>query len=98
MGRSHRRTGGDVSFTAVILGVTQAKAGSGMVAGLAIGLTLVVIHIVHSGHGSPNPARSPGLRSSSAARRWRRSDVPIVPLIGGVIAGWTFKAKVLSAD
>lgn len=88
-------------FTAVILGVTQAKAGSGMVAGLVIGLTLALIHIVFipvTGV-SVNPARSigPALFAGGHAisQLWL---FIIVPPVGGAIAGWLFREKVLSAD
>jgi aquaporin Z len=88
-------------FTAVILGVTQAKAASGLVAGLVIGLTLTLIHIVFipvTGV-SVNPARSFGpavfVGGTGLAQVWM---FLIVPLIGGAIAGWLFRAKVLSAD
>lgn len=88
-------------FTAVILGVTQAKAASGLVAGLAIGLTLVLIHIVFipvTGV-SVNPARSLGpavfVGGTALAQVWM---FLVVPVIGGAIAGWVFRAKILSAD
>lgn len=88
-------------FTAVILGVTQAKGGGGTVAGLAIGLTLVVIHIVfiRVTGVSVNPARSLGpaifVGGTALAQVWM---FLIVPLVGGLIAGWVFKARILSAD
>ncbi len=49
-------------FVMVILGVTGKKSGAGNVAGLAIGLTLVVIHIVgiNVTGVSVNPARALG--------------------------------------
>ena len=88
-------------FTAVILGVTQAKAGSGLVAGLIIGLTLVIIHVVFipvTGV-SVNPARSLGPAIFAGGHALSQVWLfLIVPLIGGAIAGWTFKAKILSAD
>jgi aquaporin Z len=88
-------------FTGVILGVTQAKGGGGIVAGLAIGLTLVLIHIVFipvTGV-SVNPARSigPALFAGGHAisQLWL---FIVVPVIGGAIAGWSFRARILSAD
>jgi aquaporin Z len=88
-------------FTAVILGVTQAKAMNGLIAGLVIGLTLVAIHIVFipvTGV-SVNPARSlgPALFAGGGAisQVWM---FLVVPLIGGAIAGLVFKAKILSVD
>lgn len=92
---------GSFIFTATILGVTQEKAMSGLVAGLAIGLTLSLIHIVFipvTGV-SVNPARSIGpavfVGGNALAQLWL---FLIVPLIGGALAGWTFRARILSAD
>ena len=88
-------------FTAVIRGVTQARVASGLVAGLVIGLTLVIIHVVfiQVTGVSVNPARSLGpavfVGGHALAQVWL---FLIVPLIGGAIAGWTFRAKILSAD
>jgi aquaporin Z len=47
-------------FVTVILGATQAKGGAGNVAGLVIGLTLVLIHLagIQVSGSSVNPARS----------------------------------------
>jgi aquaporin Z len=88
-------------FTAVILGVTQAKAGTGLIAGLIIGLTLTIIHVVFipvTGV-SVNPARSLGpaifVGGTALAQVWL---FLVVPLIGGLIAGVVFRAKILSAD
>lgn len=49
-------------FVLVVLGTTDAKKGAGNFAGLAIGLTLVLIHLVgiHYTGTSVNPARSFG--------------------------------------
>ncbi len=49
-------------FVLVVLGATDAKKGAGNFAGLAIGLTLVLIHLVgiHYTGTSVNPARSIG--------------------------------------
>ena len=88
-------------FTAVILGVTQSRAGSGLVAGLVIGLTLVLIHIVFipvTGV-SVNPARSLGpavfVGGKALAQIWL---FIVVPPIGGAIAGWCFRSKLLAAE
>jgi aquaporin Z len=88
-------------FTAVILGATQDKGGAGHVAGLIIGLTLVVIHVVFipvTGV-SVNPARSIGpavfVGGNALAQIWL---FIVMPLIGGAIAGALFRAKILSAD
>jgi aquaporin Z len=74
---------------------------NGMVAGLVIGLALTLIHIVFipvTGV-SVNPARSIGpaifVGGTALVQLWL---FIIVPLVGGAIAGWTFRAKVLSAD
>ena len=60
-------------FVIVILGSAQKSAPAGF-AGLAIGITLVVIHIfgIHITGVSVNPARSPGPALLWAAKRWRR--------------------------
>jgi aquaporin Z len=92
---------GSFIFTATVVGVTQAKTMNGMVAGLVIGLALTLIHIVFipvTGV-SVNPARSIGpaifVGGTALVQLWL---FIIVPLVGGAIAGWTFRAKVLSAD
>jgi aquaporin Z len=84
-------------FLVAILGAT-GKRGTTPVAGLAIGLTLVVIHIV----GIPvtgvsvNPARSLGpallVGSTALAQVWM---FLIVPSAGGLVGGLLFRAKVL---
>ena len=87
-------------FVIVILGSTQAKAPAGF-AGLAIGITLVVIHIfgIHITGVSVNPARSfgPGLMVGGQAM----SQVwlfLLVPSAGGAIAGLLFRLKALEAE
>ncbi len=88
-------------FVAVILGVTQEGPGAGRPAGLIIGLTLFMLHmpfIMVTGL-SVNPARSLGpavfVGGDALVQLWL---FLIMPLIGGAIAGWLFRAKVLSAD
>ncbi|HRP11780.1 MAG TPA: aquaporin Z [Terricaulis sp.] len=87
-------------FLVCILGVTQAGAPS-QFAGLAIGLTLVVIHIVgiQVTGVSVNPARSLGpavfVGGAALAQLWL---FIIAPLIGAGIAGYLFRAKLLSAE
>ena len=81
----------------VILGSTS-KAGITQAAGLAIGLSLVMIHIVFipvTGV-SVNPARSigPALFAGGKAisQLWL---FIVVPLVGAYLAGLLFKLKVL---
>lgn len=87
-------------FTAVILGATQATGGAGALAGLIIGLALFVLHMpfVMITGLSVNPARSLGpavfVGGTAIAQVWL---FLIMPLVGGAIAGWLFKAKVRSA-
>ena len=84
-------------FLVVILGSTGAGAPSAM-AGLAIGLTLVVIHLVgiNVTGVSVNPARSigPALFSggSSIAQLWL---FIVAPAIGAAAAGILFKTGML---
>jgi aquaporin Z len=91
---------GTLIFTAVILGVTQSQGGSPAVAGLIIGLTLMILHLVFvpvTGN-SLNPARSLGpalfTGGQALAQIWLYI---IIPPIGGAIAGWLFRARILSA-
>ncbi|MFN7054451.1 aquaporin [Hyphomonas sp.] len=87
-------------FLVVILGATQ-KAAPGMVAGLAIGLTLVVIHIVgiQVTGVSVNPARSFGpaviVGGQAISQLWL---FLIAPLIGAALAGVLFRQKLLEAE
>ncbi len=87
-------------FVVVILGATGAGAPSAM-AGLAIGLALVVIHLVgiNVTGVSVNPARSigPALFAGSTAlgQLWL---FIVAPIIGGVLAGIMFKAGLLDGD
>jgi aquaporin Z len=84
-------------FLVVILGSTQ-KSAPGMLAGLAIGLTLSVIHIVgiQVTGVSVNPARSFGpaviVGGTAISQLWL---FLIAPLIGAALAGLLFKQKVL---
>ena len=76
-------------FVLVVLGTTDSKVGAGNFAGLAIGLSLILIHLVgiHFTGTSVNPARSIGpalfVGGEALANVW----VFIVgPFIGSVIA------------
>jgi aquaporin Z len=87
-------------FLVVILGSTQ-KSAPGMVAGLAIGLTLAVIHIVgiQVTGGSVNPARSLGpavfVGGTAISQLWLFF---VGPLIGAALAGLLFKQKLLETE
>ncbi len=87
-------------FVAVILGSTQAKAPSAF-AGLAIGLTLAVIHIVgiQVTGVSVNPARSFGpavfAQGAALSQLWLFF---LAPLAGAAIAGLAFRTRILAAD
>lgn len=87
-------------FVTVILGATQ-KAASAAMAGLAIGLTLVVIHIVgiQVTGVSVNPARSFGpavfVGGAAISQLWL---FIIAPLVGAALAGLLFRSGLLEAD
>lgn len=87
-------------FVTVILGSTQAKAPA-QFAGLAIGLTLAVIHIVgiQVTGVSVNPARSFGpaifVQGNALGQLWL---FIIAPLVGAGLAALLFRSKTLEAD
>jgi aquaporin Z len=87
-------------FLVTILGVTQ-KGAPVQMAGLAIGLTLAVIHIVgiNVTGVSVNPARSLGpallVGGKALGQLWL---FIVAPLIGAAIAGLMFRQKLLSAE
>src|SRR5690349_8878517 len=90
-------------FLVCILGVTQAGAPS-QFAGLAIGLTLTMIHIVgiNVTGVSVNPARSlgpaiigAGTNAAALGQVWL---FIVAPLIGAGGAGLLFKCGILSAE
>lgn len=87
-------------FLVVILGATQ-KSAPGMVAGLAIGLTLAVIHIVgiQVTGVSVNPARSLGpavfVGGTAISQLWLFF---VAPLIGAALAGLLFRQKLLETE
>ncbi|RYG93006.1 aquaporin Z [Loktanella sp. IMCC34160] len=87
-------------FMVVILGAT-AKGAPAAMAGLAIGLALVVIHLVgiNVTGVSVNPARSVGpalfAGGTALAQLWL---FIVAPIIGAVAAGLLFKTGTLDAD
>ena len=81
-------------FVLAILGVTS-KAKNGQIAGLVIGLTLVLVHILGIGltGTSVNPARSIGPALFVGGEALKNVWIFIVgPLVGSAIAGFTWKA------
>ena len=86
-------------FMVVILGATGSNAPAAM-AGLAIGLALVVIHLVgiNVTGVSVNPARSIGptlfAGTTAIAQLWL---FIVAPVIGAVAAGLLFKSGALDA-
>ncbi len=86
-------------FVIAILGVTSSKASHGSFAGLVIGFTLVVVHILGIGltGTSVNPARSLGPAIVAAISG---NTVPIAvvwvfivgPLVGAALAAVVYKA------
>lgn len=81
-------------FVFVVLGTTDAKKGAGNYAGLAIGLSLVLVHLVcirYTGT-SVNPARSIGPALFQGGEALSQLWIFIVgPFIGGAIAAGMWK-------
>lgn len=76
-------------FVLVVLGTTDGKVGAGNFAGLAIGLTLVLVHLVciNLTGTSVNPARSIGPAVFACGQALKDLWVFIVaPLIGGALS------------
>jgi aquaporin Z len=87
-------------FVVVILGSTQKAAPAGF-AGLAIGITLVVIHIfgIRVTGVSVNPARSLGPALLVGGKALEQVWVfLLMPSLAGIVAGLPFRMKVLEAD
>ena len=86
-------------FVTVILGATQANGGAGNTAGLAIGLTLVLIHLagIQVSGASVNPARSIATNVFDATAMAQLWLYIVAPLAGGALAGVLHKAGVTSA-
>lgn len=91
---------GTMIFTTTILGATQ-KNGAGHVAGLAIGLTLALIHIllIPVTGTSVNPARTiaPNIYVGGQALSQLWLFI-VAPMLGGVISGLLFKSGLFDAD
>ncbi len=82
-------------FVLVVLGTTDSKVGAGNFAGLAIGLSLILIHLVgiHFTGTSVNPARSIGPAIFAGGEALANLWVFIVgPLVGGLLAACCWKA------
>ena len=81
-------------FVLVVLGTTDAKKGAGNLAGLAIGLSLILIHLVgiHFTGTSVNPARSigPALFAGGEALTYLWIFI-VAPLVGGALAACVWK-------
>jgi aquaporin Z len=87
-------------FVIVILGSTQKSAPAGF-AGLAIGITLVAIHIfgIHITGVSVNPARSLGPALFVGGQALKQVWLfLLVPSVGGIVAGLMFRTKLLAAE
>ena len=86
-------------FVLVVLGTTDAKKGAGNFAGLAIGLSLILIHLVgiHYTGTSVNPARSIGPAIFEGGQALADLWVFIVaPTVGAVLSAVVW--KVLASD
>ena len=87
-------------FVYAILNVTDEKAGTGKIAGIVIGLTLTLVHLVGIGltGTSVNPARS--IATAFADLIYNGSTIAlaqvwmfiVAPLIGAVVAAILYKA------
>ena len=86
-------------FVIVILGSTQSAAPT-QIAGLAIGITLVAIHIVgiRITGTSVNPARSLGPALMVGGKALQQVWLfLVVPSLAGIVAGALFRSKTLEA-
>ena len=84
-------------FVVVILGSTQKAAPAGF-AGLAIGITLVVIHLfgIYITGVSVNPARSLGPALFAGGKALSQVWLfLLVPSLGGIVAGLLFRGHTL---
>lgn len=92
---------GTMIFTTVILGATQGKGGAGNTAGLVIGLTLALIHIllIPVTGTSVNPARTIApnvyVGGQALSQLWL---FIVAPIVGGLISGFLFRSGLFSAE
>jgi aquaporin Z len=87
-------------FVTVILGSTQKASPAGF-AGLAIGITLVVIHLfgIYITGVSVNPARSLGPAIFAGGKALTQVWLfLLVPSLAGIVAGLLFKIRALEVD
>ena len=81
-------------FVLVVLGTTDSKIGAGNFAGLAIGLTLILVHLVciNLTGTSVNPARSIGPAIFAGGQALKDVWVFIcAPLVGGALSAICWK-------
>lgn len=81
-------------FVLVVLGTTDAEKGAGNLAGLAIGLTLVLVHLVciHYTGTSVNPARSIGPAVLAGGQALSDLWIFIVaPFVGAALSAGVWK-------
>ena len=84
-------------FVLVVLGATDAKFGAGKPAGLAIGLSLILIHLmcINLTGTSVNPARSIGPAIFAGGDALKDVWVFIcAPLVGGLLSACAWKGMV----
>ncbi len=81
-------------FVLVVLGATDSEKGAGNLAGLAIGLTLVLVHLVciHYTGTSVNPARSFGPALLAGGQAWSDLWIFIIaPFVGAALSAGVWK-------
>ena len=81
-------------FVLVVLGTTDGKVGAGNLAGLAIGLSLILVHLVciNLTGTSVNPARSLGPAIFAGGDALKDVWVFIcAPLVGGALSALCWK-------
>ena len=88
-------------FVLVVLGTTDSKVGAGNFAGLAIGLSLILVHLVciNLTGTSVNPARSIGPALFACGDALKNVWVFIVaPLVGGALSAVVWSAIAPKAE